>query len=232
MKSFCALILCYLVAFTIASPFPLKPIEYPVCAEGVHIIIARASAEPPGQGIMGNVAQEVIDQVTGSDSIAVDYPASLHDYAESERKGVEALTQLINASYVDCPTSKMVLMGYAQGAQIVGDVLCGSAAFGTITPPLNRAWGEMISAVILMADPSHIANQTWNLGNSTRDGVFPYRNIEQCAWYETRTQSYCDNDDIACDSGNSFEVYSSYTRTYGKAAADFVVRRASQEGVP
>ncbi|KAL1615511.1 hypothetical protein SLS56_011799 [Neofusicoccum ribis] len=142
MKSLCALILCYFVASTIASPFPLKPIEYPVCVEGVHIIIARASAEPPGQGIMGNVAQEVIDQVTGSDSIAVDYPASLQDYAESERQGVEALTQLINASYVDCPTSKIVLMG-----------------------------------------------------------------------------------------GNSLEVYSSYARTYGKAAADFVVRRASQEGV-
>lgn len=84
------------------------------CATGVHMIVARASTEQPGQGIIGAVATQVQQQVPGSDSEAVDYPATLTDYLNSEASGVAAMTKLIENYAARCPNSKMALLGYSQ----------------------------------------------------------------------------------------------------------------------
>ena len=84
------------------------------CATGVHMIVARASTERPGGGIIQAVADGVESQVPGSDSVAVDYPATLQNYQNSEAQGVAAMTQLIQEYAAACPGSPMVLMGYSQ----------------------------------------------------------------------------------------------------------------------
>ena len=43
------------------------------------MIVARASTEAPGQGIIGAVATSVQGMIPGSDSEAVDYPATLQN---------------------------------------------------------------------------------------------------------------------------------------------------------
>jgi acetylxylan esterase len=112
------------------------------CASGVHMIVARASTEAPGEGIIGAVATLVQQSVPGSDAEAVDYPATLTDYLNSEASGVAAMTKLIQSYVARCPNSKIALLGYSQvfcyamgkgyvlirdqGAQVVGDVLCGT----------------------------------------------------------------------------------------------------------
>jgi hypothetical protein len=85
-----------------------------VCATGVHMIIARASTEAPGPGIIGAVATTVQQSVPGSDSEAVDYPATLTDYVASEASGVAAMQKLIESYATRCPTSKIALLGYSQ----------------------------------------------------------------------------------------------------------------------
>ena len=84
------------------------------CATGVHIIVARASTEAPGEGIIGAVSTGVKQKVVGSDSVAVDYPATLTNYQSSEGQGVAAMTKLIQSYAAACPDSKIVLMGYSQ----------------------------------------------------------------------------------------------------------------------
>lgn len=84
------------------------------CASGVHMIVARASTEAPGEGIIGAVATQVQQSVPGSDSEAVDYPATLTDYLNSEASGVAAMKQLIQSYVARCPSSKIVLLGYSQ----------------------------------------------------------------------------------------------------------------------
>lgn len=126
----------------------LKPLHYPTCAEGFHIIVARDTSESadPGLGALGALVQNITANVTGSDTAAVDYPATStadrDEYARSLRTGIADLWAKLNASIVECPTSRIVLMGYGQGAQVVGDTLCGSSAFGDETAALNRTWGE------------------------------------------------------------------------------------------
>jgi len=84
------------------------------CATGVHMIVARASTEAPGQGIIGAVATQVQQTVPGSDSEAVDYPATLTDYQASEASGVAGMQTLIESYAARCPNSKIALMGYSQ----------------------------------------------------------------------------------------------------------------------
>lgn len=97
-----------------------------VTGDAVHMIIARASLEAPGTGIIGQVATQVQQQLPGSDLESVDYPATLDNYPQSEAAGVAAMTTLVTQYAARCPTSKLVLMGYSQGAQVTMDVLCGT----------------------------------------------------------------------------------------------------------
>lgn len=108
---------------------------------GVHMIVARASTEAAGEGATGQLATLIASYLPGSDSVAVDYPATLTDYANSETSGVVAMTALIE-EYVDsCPQSKIVLLGYSQGAHVIGDVLCGTSEVGlNTTAPLSSTY--------------------------------------------------------------------------------------------
>lgn len=81
---------------------------------GVGMIVARASTEAPGTGIIGSVADDVASQMPGSTITAVDYPATLENYQSSEGTGVAAMTKLVQNFTTSCPESKMVLMGYSQ----------------------------------------------------------------------------------------------------------------------
>jgi acetylxylan esterase len=120
------------------------------------MIVARASTEAPGQGIIGAVATSVQGMIPGSDSEAVDYPATLQNYNTSEPAGTTAMTKLITEYAARCPNSKIALLGYSQvcsprfttsvdidmvqGAQVVGDVMCGTSEKGfTATQPLDAA---------------------------------------------------------------------------------------------
>ena len=67
------------------------------------------------------MATAVQNAVPGSDSEAVDYPASLTDYLGSEASGVADMTKLIQAYAAKCPDSKIGLLGYSQ----VSDCLTG-----------------------------------------------------------------------------------------------------------
>jgi acetylxylan esterase len=113
------------------------------CATSLHMIIARASTEMPGEGIIGAVATMVKASVPGSDSEAVDYPATLTDYPNSESSGVAAMTKLVESYATRCPSTKIALLGYSQGAQVAGDVICGRSEPGfNATQPLSAAFSK------------------------------------------------------------------------------------------
>lgn len=88
------------------------------CATGVHIIVARASTESPGPGIIGAVATQVMAAIPDSSMESVDYPATLANYTTSEALGVEGMRSLVEGYVGRCATGKVVLMGYSQGAQV------------------------------------------------------------------------------------------------------------------
>ena len=67
------------------------------CA-AVHIITARASTENPGEGITGALVDQIIRSSNQTISrAAVDYPATLNNYANSSAQGVSALKTMLTA---------------------------------------------------------------------------------------------------------------------------------------
>lgn len=100
------------------------------CATGLHLIVARGSSEQPGEGRIGVVAGNVTERVPGSTVEAVEYPATLTDYLESEGDGVAAMAALIAAYVGRCPDSRIALLGYSQVSKRRG----------------SRSWGDWLAA--------------------------------------------------------------------------------------
>lgn len=110
----------------------------------VHIIIARASTEPPGPGMIGALAEQVIQANPGATNESIDYPATLSDYQDSSEQGTAAMTRTLTDYANACPCAQIVLMGYSQGAHVVGDTLCGGGGVlgNAFTPPIDKAIGD------------------------------------------------------------------------------------------
>jgi hypothetical protein len=101
--------------------------ETATCYSGVNIFTARGTGEVPanGLGIEGVHINAVLAAIPNSNAVVVDYPAAISN--SSVAIGVQNGTRQIE-SYLDaCPTSKVVIMGYSQGAVVMGDVITGAA---------------------------------------------------------------------------------------------------------
>src|ERR1700759_5220700 len=75
-----------------------------------HIIVARASGEAKGEGMLRSVVSRIKENIKGADSEAIDYPAALAPYGPSESKGVKAANEQLAAYVKRCPESKVVLI--------------------------------------------------------------------------------------------------------------------------
>jgi len=198
------------------------------CA-AVSIITARASTEAAGEGITGALVTQVVNASAQTVSRAsVSYPATLNNYANSSLQGINALkTQLTNLVN-SCPNTKVVLMGYSQGAHVVLDVLGGGqgGSLGTATAPISTSIGSHVVAVATFGDPRHVPNQPFNLGTSTRNGRFPRSSTQLNvlnSTYSGKIAAWCDRNDTFCDSGFSTNVHLTYLDRYQNAAANFVL---------
>ncbi|KAI6769538.1 hypothetical protein HG530_004167 [Fusarium avenaceum] len=141
------------------------------CVSGAHIIAVRGSLEPQGPGIIGAVAQQIMSAIPHSNLISLWYPAIYEPYKPSQIEGVEALSLAVWQYAAFCPDTKMILLGYSQGAHIVADVMCGTSSVGfPATAPQPPNISSKIAAIVLMGDPSTTKGQPFHIGSSTGDG--------------------------------------------------------------
>ncbi|KAK0374664.1 cutinase [Colletotrichum abscissum] len=196
------------------------------CATGVHMIVARASTEQPGTGVIGAIANSIQSQIPGSDIVPVDYPALLNPYQPSQKAGVTAMTKLVQDYAKACPQTKMVLMGYSQGAHVTADVLCGTSETGfASTEPQATDVTDKIAAVVLMGDPSHVTGQPFDQGTSQKNGIFPRTKTAGCDAVSSKMASFCNSGDPFCDSGANIQVHLSYVQSDGDAATKFIMSK-------
>jgi acetylxylan esterase len=209
------------------TPAGAVPAQGSGCA-AVSIITARASTEAAGEGITGALVTQVVNASRQTVSRAsVSYPASLNNYANSQAQGVSAaktqLTNLVNS----CPNTKVVLLGYSQGANVVGDVLGGGGggSLGATTAPVADNIASHVAAEVTFGDPRHVTNQAFDLGTSRRNGLFPRTNaqLQKLGTMAAKIQAYCDNNDEFCDSGASLNVHLTYLNRDQNAAANFIL---------
>jgi len=87
----------------------------------VEIVFARGTTEPPGVGGIGQAFVDSLRPQLGARSVdvyAVDYPAS-NDFDTSTPAGANDASAHIQSTAANCPSTKMVLGGYSQGAGVI-----------------------------------------------------------------------------------------------------------------
>jgi acetylxylan esterase len=198
------------------------------CAQ-VSIITARASTEAAGEGITGNLVTAIVNASTQTVSRAsVNYPATLQNYASSSLQGINALKSQLTTLVQNCPNTKVVLLGYSQGAHVVLDVLGGGqgGSLGTATAPIASNIASHVTAVATFGDPRHVVNgPNFNAGTSTRNGLFPRNStlINLLNTFSPRIRAWCDANDTFCSSGTNIQVHLTYLNRYQTAAQNFVL---------
>jgi acetylxylan esterase len=201
----------------------------------VRIIAARATGESPGAGVIGSLARLVKGQLSAPVTReALAYPATLAHYARSAAKGDKALAAGLARDAQRCPSQVFVLLGYSQGAQVVGDVLGGGGggALGTVTPGVPAALARKIVAVIQMGDPRRMPGLAFDKGTAPgATGQYPRRQSQSLAGFAAKIRSYCDTGDPICARGNNLQADFGYTDRYNRSAARFVLRRLAAAGI-
>lgn len=143
----------------------------------VHVIASRATGEPPGEGIIGSLANDIQQMVPGTTSEALNYPATM-PYSGSIPVGVTNLMAAIANNTAACPSTKLVLMGYSQGAAVTVDTLCGGGGadiMAPATPGLMAQEGSNVIAAVMMGDPRFVPGVSYEAGtNKVSPGVGEY----------------------------------------------------------
>ncbi|KAJ3280943.1 hypothetical protein HK104_000306 [Borealophlyctis nickersoniae] len=180
---------------------------------------------------MTTVTSEAIlwGQETTVTSESIRYSAVFDPTSTAE--GTEAVkSQLIDAAS-RCPTSKIVILGFSQGALIVGDALGGGGGgpMGPRTPGMNESFiREHISAVALFGDPRHNVADQFNRGTATSGGWYP-RDAEAVAKLNEIKDlmvGYCDFNDSFCASGEDLPLH------VGNEATEFVAGKVESFPFP
>jgi predicted alpha/beta-fold hydrolase len=214
----------------------------------IHIITARASTEAPGEGMIGSIVSAVVQGSSQTISReSVNYPATLTNYDSSESRGVTDMRNKLAAQARSCPDTKIVLMGYSQGAQVAGDTMVADGAGvsqgggdSTCFIHHDANYPLLVAAVILMGDPAHVAGESFQKGTAylvrflllkilagtanNRNGIFP-RSDHGLEQFSAKIASFCDTGDEFCASGTSLAVHLGYVQEYGSQATAFVLGR-------
>jgi cutinase len=190
----------------------------------VEVVFARGTLEAPGVGATGQAFVDALNarlQGKTVDVYAVNYPASL-DFGRAADGIVDASSK-IQAIAASCPTTKIVLGGYSQGAAVAGytttdAVPAGFALPAGITGPMAAAIAPHVAAVVLFGTPdSGFLNLVdHNAPPITIGGLYTAKTLQLCAT----------GDPVCFPGGLNRAAHSSY-KDNGMAdqAADFAARQ-------
>lgn len=195
---------------SLVSPAAL-PTASAACND-VQVVFARGTDEAPGIGRVGQAFVNALRPKIGNRSLgvyAVNYPAS-YDFLAAADGATDAANRIATLAS-SCPSTRVVLGGYSQGAAVV-DMLAGIPPLGNkvgeigSAPPLAGELVPQVAAVAVFGNPSA------KFGIPITSSVFGGKAIDLCK----------DGDPI-CSRGRNPFAHSDYV-TSGMAdqAANFV----------
>jgi len=176
----------------------------------VHLFLAKGNNEPyPGR--QGALADAVCSGLPSCDYENIMYYNPVgYDYCAGVTEGDTNGHNQIVAYAQSCPNAKLVLSGYSQGTNVIGDILGGGGgSFGVQkciigdSPALSPTTspGNQIAAVTLFGNTRHVANQTYNVLNGSAYDTDNPRYPDQLArmnMFSSMIRDYCDETDPVC----------------------------------
>jgi acetylxylan esterase len=222
-------------ACSVAGAGPAGAVAAHTDCAAVRIISARADGEDPGPGVIGSLAKLIKGQLSASVTRqAVVYPAALNGWARSAAKGDRAVKADLTSAARRCPSQVFVLLGYSQGAEIVGDALGGGGAsgLGPVTAGVPASVARKVVAVIQYSDPRRVPGLSFDKG-SARGAIGQYPRTEEVslAGFAVKIRSYCDRGDPICALGHNLAAHFGLTVKYNRAASRFVLGRLRAAGI-
>ncbi|PJI93815.1 cutinase family protein [Luteimicrobium subarcticum] len=214
------------------------------CANVVQIVV-RGSGEGAGSSPSGNVYKSggfgkmyVVSSRVSSGTkksvrtVGLNYPAAILPtteaplgYGQSEGIGRSRLAAELNRLAGACPGSRTVLIGYSQGAHVIGDVLSKDNPV-----KLSAAAKAKVAAVFLTGDPVRRYGESFNRGSGVGGGKLPNRAAGQLSGVASRLNSFCYKGDMFCDPNHPVagtsgsDIHGSYGSTaIGKYGAAFIL---------
>jgi cutinase len=220
---FAALAVAAVLAGSLAAPTPMANAADGPCP-AVEVVFARGTNEAPGVGATGQSFVDALNaRLPGKtvDVYGVNYPASLNFGQAAD--GIVDASNKIQSIAASCPTTKIVLGGYSQGAAVAGYSTTDSVPAGFdlpagITGPMPAAVAPHVAAVVLFGTPD-----SWFMNLVARSA--PPITIGHL--YTAKTLQLCATGDPVCFPGGlDRSAHSSY-KDNGMAdqAADFASRQ-------
>ena len=220
---FAALAVGTILAGSLAVPTPSANAADDSCP-AVEVLFARGTNEAPGVGATGQSFVDALNaRLPGKtvDVYAVNYPASLNFGQTAD--GIVDASNKIQAITASCPTTKIVLGGYSQGAALAGYTTTDTVPAGfdlpaDITGPMPASVAPHVAAVVLFGTPD-----SWFM-NLVAHSAPP---ITIGRAYAAKTLQLCATGDPVCFPGGlDRSAHSSY-KDNGMAdqAAEFVARQ-------
>jgi hypothetical protein len=161
----------------------------------VQVVFARGTGEPPGVGGIGQAFVDALRAQSGRavDVYAVNYPAS-SDFADQLAfagtvvDGIRDAGTHIQSMAASCPSTRMVLGGYSQGAVVAGFVTSAAvpagvpAEYGSYIPkPLPPEVANHVAAVALFGKPSDVFLRDYGAPPIVIGPAYAGKTIDQCA---------------------------------------------------
>ena len=163
-----------------AAPLAVAPSAAADPCPDIEVVFARGTNDAPGLGRPGQAFADALQGQVGGRTLTtygVNYPASYDFLAAAD--GAADATNRISAVAASCPSTRIVLGGYSQGAAVV-DMLAG-------IPPLGNKIGEVGSAPPLpgslvpnVAAVAVFGNPATKFGNPVTSSVFGGKAIDLC----------------------------------------------------
>jgi len=189
----------------------------------VEVVFARGTNEAPGVGLTGQSFVDALNaRLPGKtvDVYGVDYPASLNFGQAVD--GVADASNRIEAIAASCPSTKIVLGGYSQGAAVAAYTTADAVPAGFDLPAgvgvMPPSVASHVSAVVLFGTPD-----TWFMNLLAHSA--PPITIGQP--YAAKTLQLCATGDPVCFPGGLTRAAHSSYKDNGMAdqAADFAAQR-------
>lgn len=169
----------------------------------VEVVFARGTGEPPGVGGMGQAFVDSVHSKIGPKSFGVypvNYPATTEFPTAID--GIRDASHHVEQMAANCPTSKMVLGGFSQGAAVMGFTTAATIPDGApadAPQPMPPEVADHVAAVALFGTPS---NQFMNSIAAAPIVIGPL--------YVPKTTELCAMGDPVCSSGGDWAAHNSY----------------------
>jgi cutinase-like protein len=142
-------------ALLLCAPFDIPSASAAPCSD-VEVVFARATTEPPGVGEVGQAFVDSLRSQIGGRSLgvyAVNYPAT-DDFSNSASAGANDARAHVESTAASCPTTRMVLGGYSQGAIVIDLITAIPVSFSGFTPaPMPEDMANHVAAVAVFGNP-------------------------------------------------------------------------------